>query len=195
MDWVFAYGSLLPAGHAALPEGAVAADLHGWRRSWSVAMDNSVDLPDYKHYVAPDGHRPDLMVCYLDIDERPDAVVNGVALKVGADELPALDARERNYERRDVAGQLERDTRWTRLGLRRAAAPAGPAPGAGAASGAWPSRAATTSACWPASTSCASGGASSCSPSRPDAAGRGPVARAPRAGGRAAQRTLSRACG
>lgn len=106
MDWVFAYGSLLPAGHAALPEGAVAADLHGWRRSWSVAMDNSVDLPDYKHYVAPDGRRPDLMVCYLDIDERPDAVVNGVAFKVAADELPALDARERNYERRDVAGQF-----------------------------------------------------------------------------------------
>jgi cation transport regulator ChaC len=106
VDWVFAYGSLLPAGHAALPERAVAADLHGWRRSWSVAMDNGVDLPDYKHYVAPEGHRPDLMVCYLDIDERPEAVVNGVALEVGADELPALDARERNYERRDVTGRL-----------------------------------------------------------------------------------------
>jgi cation transport regulator ChaC len=106
VDWVFAYGSLLPAGHAVLPEGAVAADLHGWERSWSVAMDNSVDLPDYKHYIAPDGHRPALMVCYLDIEERPDAVVNGVALRVGADELPALDARERNYERRDLAGQF-----------------------------------------------------------------------------------------
>ena len=106
MDWVFAYGSLLPAGHAVLPEGTVAVDLHGWRRSWSVAMDNSVDLPDYKHYLAPDGDRPDLMVCYLDIDEHPDAVVNGVALRVGADELPALDARERNYDRRDVAGQF-----------------------------------------------------------------------------------------
>jgi hypothetical protein len=74
VDRVFAYGSLLPAGHAVLPEGAVAADLHGWRRSWSVAMDNSVDLPDYKHYVAPDGARPDLMVCYLDIDEHADAL-------------------------------------------------------------------------------------------------------------------------
>jgi cation transport regulator ChaC len=106
VDWVFAYGSLLPAGCAVLPDGAVAADLHGWRRSWSVAMDNSIDLPSYKHYVASDGHRPDLMVCYLNIDERPDAVVNGVALKVGADELPALDERERNYDRRDVTGQL-----------------------------------------------------------------------------------------
>jgi cation transport regulator ChaC len=122
VDWLFAYGSLLPAGHAALPEGAVAADLPGWRRSWSVAMDNSVDLPDYKHYVAPDGHRPDLMVCYLDIDERPDAVVNGVALEVGADELPALDARERNYERREVTGQLSvrLDGRvWAYVGRRR----------------------------------------------------------------------------
>ena len=88
------------------------------------------------------------------------------ASRSGADELPALDARERNYERRDVTGQLEREPRRARLGLRRAAAPAGPAPGGGAASGAWPSRAATTSACWPASTSCASGGASSGSPSR-----------------------------
>ena len=121
MDWVFAYGSLLPAGHAVLPEGAVAADLVGWRRSWSVAMDNGVDLPGYKHYEDPGGERPDVMVCYLDVDECPGAVVNGVALRVGADELPALDERERNYERREVTGQL--DARlggrvWTYVGRR-----------------------------------------------------------------------------
>ena len=120
VDWLFAYGSLLPAGHAVLPDGAVAAHLLGWRRSWSVAMDNSVDLPGYKHYVAPRRRPP-----------RPDGLlprhrrarrrrVNGVALRVGADELPALDERERNYERREVTGQL--DVAWrARLGLRRPA--------------------------------------------------------------------------
>ena len=121
MDWVFAYGSLLPAGHARLPARTVAADLRGWHRSWAVAMDNSVDLPGYKHYVAPDGERPDLMICYLDVAERPGAAVNGVALPVGADELPALDARERNYERREVTGQLDVSLRgrvWAYVGRR-----------------------------------------------------------------------------
>jgi hypothetical protein len=56
---------------------------------------------------APDGARPDLMVCYLDIDEHADGVVNGVVVKVGADELPGLDARERNYERRDVTAAVD----------------------------------------------------------------------------------------
>ena len=107
VDWLFAYGSLLPAGGGALPDGAVPANLVGWRRSWAVAMDNSVDLPGYKHYVTPDGRRPAVMVCYLDIAEHPGGVVNGVALAVGGDELPALDDRERNYERRDVTGQLD----------------------------------------------------------------------------------------
>jgi cation transport regulator ChaC len=121
VDWVFAYGSLLPAGHVVLPEGAVAADLVGWRRSWSVAMDNGVDLPGYKHYEAPGGVRPDVMVCYLGVDEHPGAVVNGVALQVGADELPALDERERNYERREVTGQLSARLGgrvWTYVGRR-----------------------------------------------------------------------------
>ena len=107
MDWLFAYGSLLPAGASALPDGAVPANLVGWRRSWAVAMDNSVDLPGYKHYVTADGRRPAVMVCYLDIAEHPGGVVNGLAMPVGVDELPALDARERNYERRDVSGELD----------------------------------------------------------------------------------------
>lgn len=127
MDWVSAYGSLLPVGHDVLPAGAVAADLHGWRRSWSVAMDNSVDVPGYKHYVAPDGHRSDLMICYLDVAQRAGAVVNGVALKVASEELLALDERERNYERRDVTGQLSvnlAERIWAYVGRRAGRGPA-----------------------------------------------------------------------
>ena len=52
MSWLFGYGSLLPAGESR------PCDLTGWQRSWGVAMDNSVDLPGYKHFVTPDGERP-----------------------------------------------------------------------------------------------------------------------------------------
>jgi cation transport regulator ChaC len=45
VPWVFGYGSLLPAGVAALPAGAVPCRLRGWRRTWGVAMDNARDLP------------------------------------------------------------------------------------------------------------------------------------------------------
>jgi cation transport regulator ChaC len=63
VHWLFAYGSLLPAGGSALPDGTVPANLLGWRRSWAVAMDNSADLPGYKHYVSADGRRPAVIVC------------------------------------------------------------------------------------------------------------------------------------
>jgi len=105
--WVFGYGSLLPAGLMALPSGVVPCRLTGCQRSWGVAMDNTRDLPGYKHYLAPDGSRPALMVAFLDIAKRAGASVNGGALLIDDAELPALDARERNYFRRDVAEQLD----------------------------------------------------------------------------------------
>jgi hypothetical protein len=108
-NWVFAYGSLLPAGATALPPDARPCHLTGWQRSWGVAMDNSVDLAGYKHFVAPDGERPALMVAFLDIAPDPDASVNGAALPVSEDELPGLGARERNYARVDVTEQIDAD--------------------------------------------------------------------------------------
>jgi hypothetical protein len=60
-------------------------------------MDNSVDLPGYKYYVAPDGSRPDVKVTFLNLVEA-EASVRGVVIPF--DER--LDARERNYERREV---------------------------------------------------------------------------------------------
>jgi hypothetical protein len=70
-------------------------------------MDNSVDLPGYKHFVAPDGERPALMVAFLTIDPEAGAGVNGVAFPVADGELPGLDDRERNYRRVDVTEHVE----------------------------------------------------------------------------------------
>ncbi|MEA2391275.1 MAG: hypothetical protein QOK31_1384 [Solirubrobacteraceae bacterium] len=111
MPWIFGYGSLV-APAAARPEGDVRAPrpcrLRGHRRSWGVAMDNSADLPGYKHYVDPaTGERPAVHVAFLDI-EGGDAEdeVNGAALWVDDAELTALDARERNYRRVEVTHAL-----------------------------------------------------------------------------------------
>jgi hypothetical protein len=101
VSWLFAYGSLLPA------RDARPCELSGWRRSWDVAMDNSVDLPGYKHFVTPDGDRPAVMVAFLSIAPDAGATVNGVAIPVGADELPGLDDRERNYVRVDVTDHVD----------------------------------------------------------------------------------------
>lgn len=125
MPWVFAYGSL--AGPGARP-----CTLRGHRRTWGVAMDNTVDLPGYKHYLDPvTGERPAVRVAFLDIEEDPAREVNGVALWVEESALPALDARERNYRRVDVtslvAPPLDGPV-WTYAGLEasRARAHTGP---------------------------------------------------------------------
>jgi len=170
VDWVFAYGSLLPAGHAvAAPRRSRGRTSMGggargrWR--WTTAS----TLPNYKHYVAPDGHRPDLMVCYLDIDEaRRRAWSTASPSRSAPTRLPAWTRAKRNYERpRTSPAAGQRDARWARVGLRRAAGGPCREPGSGRRERRPGHReAATRSACWPASTSCASGGASRCSPSR-----------------------------
>jgi gamma-glutamylcyclotransferase (GGCT)/AIG2-like uncharacterized protein YtfP len=66
-------------------------------------MDNSVDLPGYKYYVdAETGERPAVKVAFLDLAPDPHARVNGVVFPVDDERLAELDARERNYERREV---------------------------------------------------------------------------------------------
>lgn len=95
--WIFGYGSL-----SALPAEPHVARLHGWRRRWGVAMDNTETIPGYKLYLDAAGGRPDVCVAYLDVTEEQGAWVNGVCLPVDGDALATLDARERNYSRRRV---------------------------------------------------------------------------------------------
>jgi hypothetical protein len=97
MPLVFGYGSL-NAEAATRP-----AELTGWRRTWGVAMDNTVDLPGYKHYVdEATGERPAVFVAFLDIEPAVGETVPGAVFAVDDARLAELDARERNYARVDV---------------------------------------------------------------------------------------------
>lgn len=96
-QFVFGYGSLAGSG------AGQAALLEGYRRVWGVAMDNRVDRPGYKSYrLRVDGSRPAVFVAFLDVVESSGDSVEGVLLAIDDDALPALDERERNYQRVDV---------------------------------------------------------------------------------------------
>lgn len=91
---VFGYGSLVVPG-------AEPYTLRGYRRSWGVAMDNRVAIPGYKVYEDPaTGERPAVVVVFLDLVEDPASSVTGTLIE--APDLPTLDRRERQYERREV---------------------------------------------------------------------------------------------
>ncbi|HMJ01422.1 MAG TPA: gamma-glutamylcyclotransferase family protein [Conexibacter sp.] len=103
MELVFGYGSLAAV---AIP-GERVFSLHGHRRRWGVAMDNREAIPGYKRYVDTDGSHPAVHVAFLDLLASPDDdAVNGVCRPVTAAQLAALDARERNYDRRDVTAHV-----------------------------------------------------------------------------------------
>jgi gamma-glutamylcyclotransferase (GGCT)/AIG2-like uncharacterized protein YtfP len=108
MALVFGYGSLVPGAHR-------PAALAGWRRIWGVAMENARDIPGYKHFEDPvTGARPDVFVAFVDVEPAPGAEVNGVLVEVDEAALAALDARERNYERRPV--ETDAGPAWTYVG-------------------------------------------------------------------------------
>jgi hypothetical protein len=97
--WVLAYGSLLERAG----EAGIEVVLHEHRRRWDVAMENTRDLPGYRFFRDPrTGDRPDVAVAFVNAAPAPGQALNALAFAVTPDELPALDTRERNYERTDV---------------------------------------------------------------------------------------------
>jgi gamma-glutamylcyclotransferase (GGCT)/AIG2-like uncharacterized protein YtfP len=73
-------------------------------------MDNRRTIPGYKFYVDPaTGERPAVFVTFVCIWPEPGASVEGVVFEVDEDGLAALDRRERNYDRRDVAAHVDGD--------------------------------------------------------------------------------------
>jgi len=82
-------------------------------------MDNSADLPGYKHYLLrSDASRPGVFVAFLDLVQDAGCAVNGVVRPVDETDLSELDRRERNYERVDVSDGIEaaRGTVWAYVG-------------------------------------------------------------------------------
>jgi hypothetical protein len=103
VEYVFAYGSLAWEGRGRVHQ----AELRGTRRVWGVAMDNTEDVPGYKHYrCRRDGSRPEVCVAFLDLEPADGEAVNGVCLEATPERLAAWDPRERNYVREDVTERL-----------------------------------------------------------------------------------------
>lgn len=111
--FVLGYGSLVAdvaGGHRAVLTGA--------RRAWTVAMDNTLDLPGYKFYLDADGVRPAVSVAFLDLVDDSTASVEGICRPVTDDDLAGLDRRERQYERVDVTDRVHSapGRTWTYVG-------------------------------------------------------------------------------
>jgi hypothetical protein len=103
-DFVFGYGSL---ARDLLAEVTVTR-LHGYRRGFAVAADNSERIAGYKRYRLPaDGAFPDVHVAFLDIVEDSATTINGVLAPIEAGALADLDRRERNYDRIDVTAAID----------------------------------------------------------------------------------------
>ena len=103
LDHVFGYASLVQDGGPGL-----LRRLHGMRRGWGVATDNTRGIPGYKMYLLrSDGSRPAVFVAFLDLFSDPRASVHGVCRPVAAEELEVLDRRERNCDRVDVTASIE----------------------------------------------------------------------------------------
>jgi hypothetical protein len=104
LDFIFGYGSLA----SDLLADVEIKRLHGYRRIFGVAADNSEEIAGYKRYrLSGDSVYPDVYVAFLDIVEDPGTVINGVLAAVDPGALADLDRRERNYDRIDVTAAID----------------------------------------------------------------------------------------
>lgn len=111
VGWVLAYGSLVdpddPLVRRLTAAGrAVPGDVAGMRRTWTAGMENRAAENDPKHYVDPDGGRPDVVVVTLSADDDPGCTLPVLALPVDAEGLARTDARERRYDRIEVGARF-----------------------------------------------------------------------------------------
>ncbi|GAB4528269.1 MAG: hypothetical protein Tsb0014_09490 [Pleurocapsa sp.] len=126
---VFGYGSLMNIsnlqkylGRNLIPDLDFRfCHLHNFQRCWNIAMDNSLDLPNYKYYVEPKtGNRPAAFVTFLNVCPIQSQAIMGILFRVSEKELQNLDRRERNYRRIDATNLIDYSINgkaWVYIGL------------------------------------------------------------------------------
>ncbi|MEL6928299.1 MAG: gamma-glutamylcyclotransferase family protein [Cyanobacteria bacterium J06600_6] len=128
-NFVFGYGSLVNV--ISLQEylqrklksdvDYTICSLNNYRRCWNVAMDNGINLPNYKYYRdSYTKRRIDGFVTFLNIRPSVSSSILGILFRVTDAELGNLDLRERNYQRTNITEQLNIKTEenvWTYIGL------------------------------------------------------------------------------
>ncbi len=131
-NFVFGYGSLVNVKNLEqylkreLTPGSdyLICGLKNFQRCWNVAMDNSVDLPNYKYYRhRQTGKRLNGLVAFLNIRPHLDQIISGILFRVSDAELKNLDRRERNYRRINIVNQLDtklQGNAWVYIGLKEA---------------------------------------------------------------------------
>lgn len=109
--WIFGYGSLVSPismastiGRDVHSDDVAVAHLDGYGRRWNYG---SLHLRGDWHHDGADVRQG--LVVSLGLVVADDETCNGVIVRVTADELAALDWRERDYERTDVSDHIRRD--------------------------------------------------------------------------------------
>ena len=98
--------------------------LRNFHRCWNIAMDNRLNLPNYKYYIERGtGNRPESFITFLNICPNQGKTIMGILFRVCHEELNKLDQRERNYQRIDVTKKIEEKVAgkvWVYIGLEEA---------------------------------------------------------------------------
>ncbi len=131
-NFVFGYGSLMNLDKLKKYLGRdltfeldfKICGLRNFRRCWNIAMDNSLNLPNYKYYIEVEtGNRPESFITFINIRPNQGKAISGILFRVSHQDLKKLDRRERNYQRIDVTKRIEEQVEgkvWTYIGLKEA---------------------------------------------------------------------------
>ena len=131
-NFVFGYGSLVNLKNLEQylkrelnPDSDyVICSLKNWQRCWNVAMDNQVNLPEYKYYRdRATRQRLEIFVAFLNLRPCLSKTIRGILFRVSDAELANLDLRERNYQRIKIDDGLDLSVDgnvWTYIGTEEA---------------------------------------------------------------------------